>query len=504
MPSRYNPNPGLGGLLSMVCTLIVISGPSLSTTAWTGQESRVSLSKQPIHQSIVFDILVIPRCLMEFPILIEGIYAALEIMLTRTTDIHHRGILTTYSRQPQRVADSFNDDVPRKRIRMNVDGTVIEENLGPKAISEAFTLFLSEQPASSSTAPSSPRPAEDALFSDNAPANVGPIVQSPPSSPPPVFPSPEAAARRPAFSFLKRKRSAHGSLGSTNEPLSDIDRNPCKFPWPDKKIPLTQMQIDLGGEVRKTCRTCGMEYIPSSKEDAALHKDFHTMNSEGVDLGRTFLKDDGIKRVPPKTGSEGETMVVVDRRNALGVRNRVKKVLEVVNAELSAAEIKDDQLWGVLPPNPPNRSKQALKTRKARKEAPVKRRDRFKAFLYLVGDKCVGFCLAEKIVAAFQVINPMAENETSKIGTVSSSSSITTSAVADAATVGICRIWVSKSRRGQGIAIDLLNCARTNFFYGMEVPKEFVAFSQPTDSGGRLAKRWFEAETGWHVYKGDP
>jgi len=35
------------------------------------------------------------------------------------------------------------------------------------------------------------------------------------------------------------------------------------------------------------------------------------------------------------------------------------------------------------------------------------------------------------------------------------------------------------------------------------VPKDLVAFSQPTDTGGQLAKRWFEAETGWHVYKRD-
>ena len=49
----------------------------------------------------------------------------------------------------------------------------------------------------------------------------------------------------------------------------------------------------------------------------------------------------------------------------------------------------------------------------------------------------------------------------------------------------------------------MLESARNNFFYGLQVPKNLMAFSQPTESGGRLAKRWFEAETGWHIYDGD-
>lgn len=384
---------------------------------------------------------------------------------------------------------------------MDASGTVVEENLGPKIISEPSAPPTAEEAASSSTAPSSPQPA---LFSDDAPLDTDQAPRSPPSSPPRRLPSPEPAPRKPAFSFLKRKRSARDSVtpNSINEPLSDINHNPRKIPRLGKRIPLTQMQIDLGGEVRRTCRTCGMEYIPSNREDAALHKEFHAMNLGGVDLGKGFLKDEGARRIPSERRSEGEAIVVVDRRNALTVRNKVKKVLGVVNAELSAAELRDDQLWGGLPPNASNPLKRVIATRNVRSDGPDKRRDRFKAFLYLVGDKCVGFCLAEKIMAAYQVIDPLGEDETRKAITASRSSSITMSTAADAALLGISRIWTSKSHRGQGIAVELLECARSNFFYGMEVPKDLVAFSQPTDSGGQLAKSWFEAETGWHVYKG--
>jgi hypothetical protein len=34
----------------------------------------------------------------------------------------------------------------------------------------------------------------------------------------------------------------------------------------------------------------------------------------------------------------------------------------------------------------------------------------------------------------------------------------------------------------------------------MIVDKERVAFSQPTESGGNLARKWFGRQSGWHVY----
>jgi len=34
----------------------------------------------------------------------------------------------------------------------------------------------------------------------------------------------------------------------------------------------------------------------------------------------------------------------------------------------------------------------------------------------------------------------------------------------------------------------------------VEVPKGMVAFSQPTESGARLAREWFGMQSGWSVY----
>jgi len=352
-------------------------------------------------------------------------------------------------------------------------------------------------PASSSvSAPSSPPAGDRTLFSSDAPHEDESELSSAPSSPP-RLPSPLPAARKPAFSFLRRKRPRFDD-GFASEPLSDITANARKVSRLGMKT-LTQMQIDLGGEVRKACRICGMEYIPSVKEDSALHSKFCAMNVGGVHMGKAFLKDDTVRSLhSEKTGgSENEIVVTVERKSSLAARNRTRRVLGVVNAELSSTDIDDDQLWGALYP-----AEKVVETRKGNSERTDRRGDRFKAFLYMVGDKCMGFCLAEKISKAFQVVSPQSGSK-NELVTTPRSSSISISTTADVALLGISRIWTSKSYRDRGLALDLLECARTNFFYGVVAPKNLVAFSQPTESGGRLAERWFEAVSGWHVYCGD-
>ena len=400
---------------------------------------------------------------------------------------------------------------------MDATGTVVEENVNShryaeepvdkhalrvtRAVAQGHTETRlddsQEEQASSVTAPSSPPAAENALFSSDTLQDDSELSSAPSS--PPHLPSPIPASRKPAFSFLKRKRPVLDD-GSASEPLSVITPNARKLPRLAKK-PLTQMQIDLGGEVRKTCRTCGMEYIPSVKEDAALHSKYCAMNVGGVDMGKAFVKDDSVKRIQSERAREEkrEMVVTVDRKSSIAARNRVRRVLNVVNAELSATDIDDEHLWGALNPE-----QKIIETRKGSSEGGDKRGDRFKAFLYLVQDKCVGFCLAEKISSAFGVVSGCATGEdVIKMIKTSKSSSISVSNSADIALLGISRIWTSKTYRGRGLALDLLECARNNFFYGVEAPKDLVAFSQPTESGGRLAEKWFGAETGWHVYRAD-
>lgn len=351
---------------------------------------------------------------------------------------------------------------------------------------------LPDVEASSSTIPSSPVLKEAQIFSDNALVDTDSDLSSPPSSPPAPVTLQALPARKTAFSFLKRKRSERAPLAATSH-------NARKKPRSKSQGDLKQMQIDLGGDIRKACAECGMEYIPSVLEDAALHRTFHGMNRKGVDVGKTMMKDAGTKLVLPKGKrlQEDEAVVIVDRRSSLASRNKIKKVLEVVNSELSATEIDDEHLWGSIAP-----SSKVIATRKTSNEGSCEGTARFKAFIYLNGDKCVGLCLIEKLNSAYRVVEPV-DAESGELFTVTQdqSSSVSISDQQDVALLGVSRIWTSRSSRRKGIAETLLDCARRHFFYGMEVTKDLIAFSQPTDSGCRLARQWFGAPSGWHVYR---
>ncbi len=381
---------------------------------------------------------------------------------------------------------------------MDSSGVAVEHILAPNKDENTASYTQTDGPdieASSSTIPSSPLPKDAQLFSDNALLDTDSDLSSPPSSPPVPVPLSTLPAHKVAFSFLKRKRSVPSEHG----PLTVIEHNARKVPGSMKRAGLKQMQIDLGGEIRKTCEDCGMEYIPSVSQDAALHKDFHNLNKKGVDVGKILMRDAGTRLILPK-GKQlkgDEAIIIVDRRSSLGSRNKVKKILEVVNSELSATEIDDAHLWGSVAP-----TSRVISTRKSRSEGADKGSARFKAFVYLVGDRSVGLCLIEKLSSANRVVDPSdVQAEEKNDPAHAHSSSILVSDKQDVALLGVSRIWTSRSHRRQGIAETLLDCARRHFFYGMEVTKDLIAFSQPTDSGGKLARQWFGAHSGWHVYR---
>ena len=289
----------------------------------------------------------------------------------------------------------------------------------------------------------------------------------------------------------EHKAQASEALAETS------DNKMSKTPVVKKARHLTQMQIDLGGETRKACKGCGMDYIPSNKEDADMHKEFHSMNIRGVDMGKAFLKEAKIL----ETVDGGEVLSVVDGRSSLAIKNKVRKVLEVVNKELGAVDIEESTLWESRPV--PTTKKTQIRRVNTRRNSGIaeEKEGRFKFFLYMVGNKCVGLCLAERIHNASKVLPPELPPIFDERPVMSArSSSISTAATRDPALLGISRIWTSKSHRRNGIGSLLLDCARGNFFYGIEVPKEMVAFSQPSESGGLLAEVWFGDAAGWHVY----
>jgi len=102
-------------------------------------------------------------------------------------------------------------------------------------------------------------------------------------------------------------------------------------------------------------------------------------------------------------------------------------------------------------------------------------------------------------------ITPMMSRLLSKVTTTSDlpriqgSELLSVSEEANEAAIGISRIWTSKGSRKKGIAKALLKCVAKTFLTKVTA-KDMVAFSQPTEMGTALARRWFGQEYGWHVY----
>ncbi|EEP75687.1 predicted protein [Uncinocarpus reesii 1704] len=400
------------------------------------------------------------------------------------TNSFKRGLMMkTYSKPIRQFWDDASRPAAKKRrVDAGKDQNGSETNL-ECAIRESSAAILS-----------SPSRRNSVSFSED----VLDDLSTPPSSPPALqLTPPPAITRKPTFSFLKRKRSAT-SVSAAGTPLAEVNSNsflPASSEPPKKKQQthqppvLKQMQLDLGGEVRKTCPGCGMEYVPSNPEDMALHKKFHDMNANGIDLGKAFVRANACRWVYEATRFEEGYVVIVDRKSSPSTKNQAKRVLEVVNKELSAPEIEDAMLWS-----------QIETPKQFRKNGSKEEVDRFKVFLHMKDSKCVGLCLTERIWESHPVKRDSKKTARNP-AEGPDSSSITPSPEKHPAIVGISRVWTSSSSRRKGIAMDLLDCVVGNYFYGIEIPKSRVAFSQPTESGCRLMEAFFGPDEPWHVYK---
>lgn len=300
--------------------------------------------------------------------------------------------------------------------------------------------------------------------------------------------------------------------------------------------PMTQMQISVGQKVQHKCKTCGMSYTASSVEDRKLHDKYHRQNTEGFDVGKDFVG----RSLPEKVFEgvrEGDAICEVDCFDNHHRKKKAQTVLEVVQRELGAVDIEEKRLWN----------------RNTSHKEPM-----FRTYLYIRGTKCVGFLLVEQIKEARRVVEPVGVKKTAakteaqgrtaaealkarkraveEAERLAASEPIQLSKQAHRASLGVSRIWTSPIFRHQNIASSLLDTAVKHHEQerkhavssegdsGSEGKRQFpsaertgvveqhvdsiegirgkddVAFSQPTESGARLARRWFRRLYGWSVY----
>jgi len=102
-------------------------------------------------------------------------------------------------------------------------------------------------------------------------------------------------------------------------------------------------------------------------------------------------------------------------------------------------------------------------------------------FLYVRNKHVVGLILVVSIKEAFRLIP--GDGGDDDVSDVKVSQKPTT------AHLGVSLVWVQRALRRQKIATRLVEAARRHTIYGVHVPLDAVAFSQPTSLGHALARR---------------
>ncbi|KAL9084788.1 MAG: hypothetical protein Q9159_005024 [Coniocarpon cinnabarinum] len=311
----------------------------------------------------------------------------------------------------------------------------------------------------------------------------------------------------------------------------------CKSKEEAQPRKLKQLVLDLGGNPQKQCRICGMRYVPSQANDAALHTKHHDTFLNGEIISACLRESCTIlqKYTPITMGMRGkrgvgrnkwveeeDAIVRVDGKSR--GRKVVERVMERVEGELGAVALDREELWGTI-----HSSKtQTLRTQKNRRSLEEKtalptpptssspapdedgdgaipeNQPRFAAFLYLHGTRVIGLCLAEQIHSASWMIPLTLSHHATSENTdqdLDPSTPIKLTAP-EALNVGIARIWVLPGARRKGIAARLLDSVAANGVTEGDTSgkgqdedsdgrrQSGIAFSQLTGQGEKLARAW--------------
>lgn len=357
-----------------------------------------------------------------------------------------------------------------------------------------------------------------------------------------------------------RQTSTNGRTSSP--PTANGKRPPGRPPRHQLAAPLKQTQLSLGTSIVKTCAGCGMPYVPSDKEDIEAHNRFHLRDIEGIEVSQAFLRKN--RWVYQSVRHPERCVVIAAARNSpsLVARKGAENALEVAERDLGAPPFIDRrELWMKVSPPEHRRSQ----------DDDLQPPDRYKVFMLIEDKRCIGLCLAERIWEAHRVETqqPLSHNVSSNTTPLTPqsspsnqnavdisdtakqkrqkrqhpntsqpssplgfadremegqekqqlqqqqhrssqlSSSLIMSSIIESATVGISRIWTSAAYRRKGVAMELLECVRDHFVYGVQLEPKEIAFTPPTESGCHLLAAFYrehgqDDRSAWRLYGESP
>ncbi|CAI4946814.1 AVN_HP_G0153400.mRNA.1.CDS.1 [Saccharomyces cerevisiae] len=247
----------------------------------------------------------------------------------------------------------------------------------------------------------------------------------------------------------------------------------------------SKLQVNNGSKSNKIvkCDKCEMSYSSTSIGDRAIHEKYHTLQLQGrkwspnwgsivyternhsktVHLSRstgtiTPLNSSPLKKSSPSITHQEEKIVYVRPDKSNGEVRAMTEIMTLVNNELNAPH-DENVIWN-----------------STTEEKGI-------AFVYIRNDRAVGIIIIENLYGG--------NGKTSSRGRwmVYDSRRLVQNVYPDFK-IGISRIWVCRTARKLGIATKLIDVVRENIVYGEVIPRYQVAWSQPTDSGGKLASKY--------------
>eukprot|EP00210_Caulerpa_lentillifera_P008528 g8135.t1 len=194
------------------------------------------------------------------------------------------------------------------------------------------------------------------------------------------------------------------------------------------------------------CKECGMRYTPGSESDEVIHRTYHSEHmSSLIPFKRLGVHD----RVLKINKDKGEKYIQLDTRSgSTRSTSRIEKLYARIERQF-----------------------QSLVTNQIQDEQKV----------YICVKKSTVICclVLEPLQEATCMVIPN-EDQNAKTPYVESGSRRQVEC-------GVVTIWTHQSYRKQGVASRLLAISKCNFIFGYDVPRETLAFKQPTPDGQHFA-----------------
>jgi hypothetical protein len=214
-----------------------------------------------------------------------------------------------------------------------------------------------------------------------------------------------------------------------------------------KKKPLAQLFLDLGQAnfgKQSVCPICGMLTVHGVEEDRIQHEQICTVYKSGVEIQ---IRGAAAQHRVVSRISSTACIAEIRPTDPPAWQQKLQECLSICNQELGFAM--------------------------SGSGSGTKKTARATAFLYISHKRVVGLVTAEPVTCGYWMETASERSLTPQ-----------------KALVGIYQLWTLQGNRGQGIATQLVDAARSKLFFGMQVPKSQVAFSSPTQAGLAFAKNY--------------